>query len=260
MKYLVVWKKLALNALQISFVNRYTNVLFFVGKAIRLGMTFVFLFLIKSQVKEFAHYTTDQMIVFFITYQLIDQIAQIFYRGVYNFGYKIRSGGFDYHLLRPISPLFTTLLGHPDINDVIFFFPTFAFMLYLLSTLELSITPLSIVMYGLLLTNALLIATAFHILVAATAIFTTEVDGIIWLYRDLTGLARFPVSMYIEPLKLALFFLVPVGMMVTIPAEVLMNASPTYSIGLAFLVGIGFFITSLYIWNQALKHYSSASS
>ena len=105
-----------------------------------------------------------------------------------------------------------------------------------------------------------MIATAFHILVAATAIFTTEVDGIIWLYRDLSGLARFPVSMYIEPLKLALFFLVPVGMMVTIPAEVLINVQPTYSIAVALAIGTGFFAFSLYFWKFALRHYSSASS
>lgn len=258
--YYTVWKKLSLNALQISFVNRYTNVLFIIGKALRLTMSFVFLFLIRSQVQHFAQYTTDQMIVFFITYQIIDQITQVFYRSVYSFGHKIRNGEFDFYLVRPLNALFPTLFGQPDINDVLFLLPSFAVMGYLFSTLNLSITWLSVGWYLLLLMNSFLIATAFHIIVAAIAILTTEVDGIIWMYRDLSAMGRFPVSIYLEPLRFALFFIVPVGMMVTIPAELLVGAPPTHSIVLAILVGVVFLATSLWIWREALKQYSSASS
>ncbi|MFH1958905.1 MAG: ABC-2 family transporter protein [Patescibacteria group bacterium] len=147
-----------------------------------------------------------------------------------------------------------------DINDAIFIIPTTILSIYLISTLNIEITLVSIVWYILLLINAFLIATAFHILILSLGILTTEINGFIWLYRDLTSLGRFPINIYLEPLRLALFFIVPVGMMITIPSEVLLNLKPTYSIITAFFTGISLLWISLRLWNWSLKQYSSASS
>lgn len=258
--YWHVWKLTAVNALQEAFVNRWSNLLFFVGKSLRLAMTLVFLFLIHQNVQQFGGYTTDQMIVFFLTYQFVDLVAQIFYRGVYLFSNQVRSGEFDFLLAKPINPLFRALTGKPDINDAIFFVPTMVITFWILSQLNLVITATSALLYGALLINSVLIITALHILVLVVGVLTTEVDGIVWLYRDLSRLGQFPVSIYFEPMRFALFFLVPIGMMITIPAEILMNLSPTYSLSLAFGMGFTSFVGSLRLWSWSLKRYGSASS
>ena len=218
-------------------------------------MTLVVLLLIKNNIKTFAGYTADEMIVFFLVYQFVDNIAQSLFRGVYMFGRKVKNGEFDFDLLKPINPLFRALMGNPDINDVIFLIPSTAISLYLLSiTLE------SVALFFLMLINRLRIATALHIIVLSIAIFTTDVDGVVWMYRDLSRLGQFPISAYLELMRFTLFFIVPIGMMITIPAEILISATPTYSIGAATLVGVSFFGFSLWLWNTALKNYTSASS
>ncbi len=258
--YWQVWKFTAGNALQQAFVNRGSNVLFMIGKILRFAMSLLFLWLIRENVKVFAGYTTDQMIVFFLTYQLVDLVAQVFYRGVYMFSNQVRSGEFDFLLAKPISPLFRSLTGLPDINDTVFLLPTIGIMAWIFSTLNLDITLQSALWYCLLLFNSFLVATALHILVLVIGILTTEVDGIIWLYRDLVKLGEFPITIYPEILKLALFFIVPVGIMVTIPAEVLLNIKPAISATTTLIFGVIFLLVSLRIWNWSLKKYSSASS
>ena len=258
--YFTIWKYWAFNALQEAFVNRGTNALFFTGKTVRLGMTLVVLLLIKNNIKTFAGYTADEMIVFFLVYQFVDNIAHSLFRGVYMFGRKVKNGEFDFDLLKPINPLFRALMGNPDINDVIFLIPSTAISLYILSTLQLNITLESVALFFLMLINSLLIATALHIIVLSIAIFTTDVDGVVWMYRDLSRLGQFPISAYLELMRFTLFFIVPIGMMITIPAEILISATPTYSIGAATLVGVSFFGFSLWLWNTALKNYTSASS
>ena len=258
--YFAVWKIFGFNAMQTTFVNRGSNLLFMIGKVIRLTMSLVFLYLIRENITNFAGYTVDQMIVFFLTYQFIDLLSQVFYRGVYMFGNLIRKGNFDFLLSKPINPLFRALTGRPDINDAIFIVPTTLISLYILTNLEITITLQSALLYAVLLVNSFLIATALHILVLVVGVLTTEVDGIIWIYRDLNHLSRFPVGIYMEPFRFALFFIIPIGMMVTIPTEILLGLRPTYSIFLATGVGIGSFLVSLKLWNWALKKYSSASS
>lgn len=258
--YYKIWKITALNAWQEAFVNRATNLLFMIGKIIRFSMSLLFLFLIKHQVGSFAGYTTDQIIIFFLTFQFVDVSSQVFYRGVYLFRDKIRTGEFDFYLAKPINPLFTSLTGKPDINDTIFLLPTTLLSIYLASTLDIKITFISLSWYLLLLINTFLIASALHILVLVVGVLSTEVEGVIWLYRDLMQLGRFPITVYLEPIKLALFFIIPIGMMITIPTEILLQLTPTYSITLTFAIGISSLFISLKLWNWSLKKYSSASS
>lgn len=258
--YFNVWFILASNAVQETFVNRWSNSFFFFGKAVRLGMSLTVLLLVKQATKGFGSYTTDQMIVFFLTYQFIDLIAQIFYRGVYTFSNNVRSGEFDLYLSKPINPLFRALTGSPDINDVIFLIPNLIISAIVLSTLNITVTFNSVLIFCVLLINSFLIVTALHILVLTIGVITTEVDGVIWMYRDLIRLGQFPISIYQEPLRFILFFIIPIGFMITIPAEVLLNTTPTYTILLTTIIGVGTFILSLKIWGWGLKLYSSASS
>lgn len=258
--YLKIWGIFGKNALQETFVNRGSNILFMVGKTIRLAMSVLFLILIRQNIQTFAEYTSDQLIVFFLTYQFIDIITQVIYRGVYIFSNLVRSGEFDFLLTKPINPLFRALTGKPDINDFIFLFPNIALSLYILSFLNLTISIWSVIWYLILIINAFLVATALHIFVLVIGILTTEVDGVIWIYRDLSYMGRFPVSIYMEPLRFALFFLLPIGMMITIPTEVLLGLQPSYSIFWAFFVGIGSLLVSFRVWLWALKQYSSTGS
>lgn len=258
--YWIVWKALAFTEFQNAFVHRGTNAFFLIGKLLRLGMALTFLFVIKNTISTFAGYTSDQAVVFYLTYQFVDIIGQTFFRGVYLFSDKVRSGEFDFTLLKPMSSLFLSLVGKPDINDAVFLIPTVGISIYLFSTLDITVTAASVGIYLLLLLNSFLMVTALHIIVLVVGVLTTEVDGVIWMYRDLVALGRFPVTIYMEPLRTILFFIIPAGTMMTIPAQVLLGANPSYPIALSFVVGIVLFIVSLRLWHWSLRQYSSASS
>jgi ABC-2 type transport system permease protein len=258
--YYRVWQITANNALQQAFINRWSNLLFLIGKVIRLAVSLGFLFLLKNQHVSVAGYTTDQVIVFFLTYQLVDLLSQVIYRGVYIFGQLIHTGNFDFLLTKPISPLFRALTGLPDINDTIFLIPTLGISYYLLTTLSLTLQPTDIIWYLVLLINSMLISTSMHILVISLGVITTQIDSIVWTYRDLARLGQMPITMYLQPLRWILFFVFPVGFMITVPAEVLLGVKPSYSILITTLVGVSSFWISWRVWHWSLKKYSSASS
>ncbi len=256
--YWRVWYTTASNVLQQTFISPWTNALFFFGKSVRFAMMMVFLFVIRQSGATMAGYSTQQLVVFFLVYQILDVSTQILFRGVYMFTALIREGRFDAYLSKPISPLFMALTGHPDLNDTLFLAPVLLVSGWIIAGLNLSFTITHLVWFSLLFANGFLIATGLHILVLAAGIILTEVDGVVWLYRDLLRLGQFPVAVYAQPLRSLLTFVIPVALMISIPAESLVGDITAIKILGAVVAGCGFFGASLFVWKLALRQYSGA--
>jgi ABC-2 type transport system permease protein len=94
----------------------------------------------------------------------------------------------------------------------------------------------------------------------ALGIITLEIDHTIMIYRDLTSLGRFPIDIYKEPLKSILTFVIPVGVMVTLPAKALIGLISPVGVLISFVVGILAIFLSARFWKYALRFYTSASS
>jgi len=170
----------------------------------------------------------------------------------------IINGDFDLVLVKPLSALFRVLMGGADIIDLITIPPLVVLTVYYGFLLHPSF--LNTIYYFLLLANGFLIATAFQIIVLAFGIVTLEVDHMVMIYRDLTSLGRLPIEVYKEPLKTFLTYLIPVGIMITLPSKALMGLATIPGILLAFVIGFIFIFISLKFWNYALTKYTSASS
>lgn len=258
-KYLKIWWIFTTRASQVAFSSRVGAILFIFGKIFRFIFFIFFIFILTSKIKTISGYNFWQVIFFFATYNLVDTLAQFFLREVYNFRSYVVLGYFDYILTKPISSLFRSLFGGSDVLDLSILFASIAVIIFSASKIE-NIFFINIVLYLLLIINAFMIALAFHIFVLGVGILTTSVDNMIMLYRDVTNMGRFPVDIYKEPARGFLTFVIPIGIMMTMPAKVMMGILSFQFVFIAFIVGILFFILSLRFWGFSLKHYSSASS
>jgi ABC-2 type transport system permease protein len=257
-KYFHLWFKLTANSFMSILTSRFGASLFLIGKLLRFGFFLMFLLTLFTQTKFLASYSQSQMLFFFLTFNFIDTVTQLFFREVYRFRPMVVSGDFDLVLIKPINPLFRALVGGADPLDLLMLIPYVGTLVYVGSQLE--IQPWGMVLYFLLLINAFVIAAAFHILVLSLAILTTEIDHTVMIYRDLTSMGRVPVDIYQEPLKSVITFIIPVGIMMTFPAKAFMGSlSPVYII-LACVLGASFLWGSLRMWRYSIGKYASASS
>lgn len=232
--------------------------IFLIGKIIRFIFFFLFLFFILKGAGSLAGYNSNQVIFFYLTFNIIDVVTQFFFREVYRFRPMIVNGDFDFVLVKPMSALFRSLLGGADVIDLITIPPLIIATIYFGALLKPNFG--EIVLYLVLLFNGFLIATAFHIVVLSLAILTTEIDHMVMIYRDITSLGRLPVDIYKQPLQMFLTYLIPVGIMITLPAKAVMGAVSISGIIAAFLVSIIAILVALKFWNTALQEYTSASS
>ena len=243
-------------ALQSAMATRLASFLFLAGKIIRISFWLVFLLAIKDKINLLSGYTSDQLIVFFLIYNVFDLLGQIFYRGIYWFRNEILTGNFDFTLLKPLNPLFQVLCNHTDWLDIPPFILTIIFLVIKLPAVS-GQELFTFLILGLL---AMVLVTAIHILVASIGVLTTEVDHVIWIYRDLSQMARFPIDIYIEGVRLFLTFVIPIGLIFTVPAKGLLGVLSSQWMFLTFIFTLFFYFAIIKFWQYALKKYQSASS
>ncbi|MCH7730634.1 ABC-2 family transporter protein [Patescibacteria group bacterium] len=257
-RYLTIWWFMSKNSFLSYIMHRAGLLGLFAGKILRFAFFFAFIFFLLGGTDTLAGYTFNQTIFFFLTFNLVDTISQFLYREVYRFRPLIVTGNFDLVLVKPVNALFRSLMGGADVIDLITIPPLIAAIVYV--GVALDPTVIQTTLFILLVINGLIIATAFHIAVISLGIITLEIDHTIMIYRDLVNMGRLPVDIYRQPLQGALTYLIPVGIMITLPAKALMGlVSPVGVISGIALSGIAFF-ASLKFWNLALRRYTSASS
>ncbi len=256
-RYLKIFFLYSKFALKTTFQTRVGTLFFLVGKAMRFIFFFMLVLLIFKNVKVIKGYTINQAIIFYLTFNIIDTVSQIIFREVYRFKYYVVTGDFNLILTKPHHPFLKILVGGIDYLDIIMLIPYIFLTGYYMSLSSLFYSLSSILLYVLLIINGLLIATAFHIAVLAFGIITTEVDNTIMIYRDLTNLTRFPLDIYQSPIREILTFVIPVGVMVSFPAQVLFGLLSPAKIVYAFFVSIALLLLALRFWNYGLTKYQS---
>lgn len=257
-KYIHTWYLMSVNSFSSMMVSRLGGFLFIVGKSLRFFFFLFFLLLITQKSQTIAGYTQNQAILFFLTFNLIDTTSQFFFREVYRFRHLVVSGNLDLVLVKPISPLFRSLLGGADIFDLFMLIP-FIIATFIVAQRQ-NPDIFHIALFIFLILSGLGIAMAFHIIVLALGILTTEIDHAVMIYRDVTSMGRIPIDVYKEPVRGFLTFIIPVGIMMTTPTKALMGLVSAE--GVIFAVSVSFIslMISILCWKYALLSYTSASS
>lgn len=258
-RHLRVWTRCASMAMQAQLTYRLGSFGFLLGKMIRLLFFFAFVVAVFSHVETVAGYTLEQTALFFLTFNVVDMIAQILFRGVYGARRTVNEGDFDFYLIQPCSPLFRIVLGSVDILDMLTIVPVLAMVGIVFARLP-PLPWLQYAAYVLLVVNGVGLIFALHVLVAALAVRTQEMENAIWIYRDVMFMGKFPVDVYAAPVRWALTFGIPIAVMTTFPAKALLGLlSPAWGVYALALTGV-LTALSLAFWRDSVARYTSSSS
>src|SRR3989344_2312035 len=158
--YLKIWWLMSKNSFQEVLSMRKVFFLFVFAKTVRFFFFFGFLYFLLKSTKTLAGYDQNQVIFFFLTFNVVDIFAQFLFREVYRFRPLIVSGDLDLVLVKPVNPLFRVLMGGADIIDLTTIIPLL-FAVYYVGKL-LGPNSAQVALYLALVVNGLLIAAAFH--------------------------------------------------------------------------------------------------
>lgn len=255
-----VWFSVATKVAQSQLLTSWGGIVFLIGKIARFILFFIFLTSILGRTASLANFSKEEVITFFLVFNLIDILTQFLFRGVYVFRQHVVKGTFDLDLLKPLPALFRPIFGWTDIFDAITLIPLIGFLAYYTASNDLIPSFSAVLLFVLMLANAIIIGFAFHLFVASIAILTTEIDHLVWIYRDITNVARFPTDIYTKTVQYVLTFTIPVVVLITIPAKSLIGLLNINLLVTSYVVSAIFLVGSFLMWRTSLKRYTSASS
>lgn len=247
----------SLTSFKIIAQQRAAIVLFTLGKLIRFILFGFFIYHLLNTSELLAGYSLTETMIFFLTYNFIDSMTQLVFRQVYRFRPLVIRGELDLVLIKPFHPFIKILIGGVDLLDIVPSLLSLSLLTFFIAQID-SLTTTQLFIFTLFILNSFIIATGFHIIVLALGILTTGVDHTIMIYRDISRMAALPVDIYQEPLRTILTFVIPVGLMITIPVKGLLGILSLNFIVAAIFVSILILFFSLKLWNYALKKYQSA--
>jgi ABC-2 type transport system permease protein len=172
---------------------------------------------------------------------------------------EVWSGQFDFTLLRPVDTQFLASVRKWRLFALIDL--VFGLVVIGAAVVQLNqvLTPGMILAFLVTLTAG--IAILYAILLFFTAlVFWSPGFLFTWVFNGIFQLARYPLGMYPGWLRLVLTWIIPVGLITTIPAEALNGVLDPLMLMGSLALAAAMVLLSSYLFHFALRRYSSASS
>lgn len=260
MHYLkVILAQIAINS-KVYLENRWNAFGSIVNSLISLILLIVFINIYFTYTKDIAGWDKYQVFLVGGLFRTSFSLFYIFFlRSINWIPRYVQKGTLDLFLTKPVpSQLVISfrLIRVPEVLPVLG-----GLILVYYSVINLggfSIVHWIALLVGLLLGNIIMYGIYFSL--ATLSIFMGRFAGLTDIFYIIREPLAYPVDFLGKNVSLILTFIVPLGFIVTIPASLFLGKSPVWFLGLAiFFAGIslGF---SIWFWNFALKHYTSASS
>ncbi len=236
--------------------DRIFFVAFTVGSIAGILLNVVLFQAIWGQVNTLAGWTLPEAYVLLGTWQLVENISWMtFLRGLNRVSYWVRNGEFDRFLVIPLKT--KTYISYRFAN-VTMSLPALVtsclLIAYGIIQAEMSLNPLG---FAALLLCGLAMNFAIRTIVAAVSI-TNPVESPFYLTSELMHLGKYPLQIYRGLTKHILTFLVPVGIMVTVPVRTLFGTATMTEIITAVIVAATFYLFSDWLFTHQLRRYESS--
>lgn len=260
-KHFRIWLFLAkVHIIQRIINSRLSTFVFVIGKLIRFFFHLIFIVVLLRQTNALVGYTLNQAIFILLTLHLIGTLVSVFLRGIYIFRQRVIQGTFDFLLLFPANTLFMTLFSDLDPMDLIVIGPYAISVIWFWGYAGFPVTVGAVLAYILFLLISLIVALAWHTVIAAFGIIFLELDNLIMIYRDIESMARFPLEIYGKGIQFFLTYFMPIAVMAALPSQVAFTLISPWSALFFLALAIIQFLLALRFWHFALTKYSSASS
>ncbi len=229
---------------------------------------YVLIFRFTSEIGSGTGWGKYEFFVFLATTLFINSVVQAFFMpNCEEFSELVRTGGLDFALLKPIDTQFLISLQKVDWSALSNFLFAGALLAYSLVQLEFRPTVAAAVLYPVYLLCGVAILYSLMIALAATSIWLGQNQSLYDFWFYITNFSRYPMEIYQgpigTPLRQGFTFIVPVLVVVNVPARLLARPldDETWPLaGFGLLAAVASLAASRWVFKRAVLSYRSASS
>jgi ABC-2 type transport system permease protein len=221
---------------------------------------------------DIAGWTQYQFFVFIATTILVNSLVEAFFmENAEELSEMTRTGGLDFVLLKPMDPQFLVSVKKVSWSSFGKLLLAAGLLAYSLPKIDgLHITAVQVVLYLLYVVSGTLILYSIMIALAATSIWLGRNQSLYDFWFYITNFSRYPMEIYQgpygTPLRRVFTFLIPVLVVINVPAAIMAKPLTAEGSGRVMLAVFALFATvaslamSRWIFMRALSSYRSASS
>jgi ABC-2 type transport system permease protein len=217
--------------------------------------------LVFTRTDSLAGWTRPETLVLAGTFQLLTGIKATFIdpnlawfpsRG-------IREGTLDTYLLQPAPSLFLTSLATAAPLALVQTLLGLGVVVLGVSTHGHPPSPLGIAAWLLLLVVGVMLTWALGVLLACLAFWAPRLELDVF-YGAAWQLGRYPIDVYRQPIRLLLTYILPLALIATLPASVLIREPRPIVLLASVAAGAAATILATGIWRLGLRSYTGATS
>ena len=209
-----------------------------------------------------------EFMVFLATTLFINSLVQAFFMpNCEEFSELIRTGGLDFALLKPIDTQFLISLAKIDWSSLSNFLFASGLLAFGLAKLDHWPTLPQVLLYPLYVLCGVAIMYSLMITLSATSVWLGRNQTLYEFWFYITNFSRYPMEIYDgtigSPLRLIFTFVVPLLVVVNVPAQLLAKPLDAQSWPLAaftLVATLASLAVSRFIFRRAMLAYRSASS
>lgn len=240
--------------------NFFTNLLYSV---LNFGSGIIGIFVIFSQVEVVQGWTFSATLVVLGVYLLASAIRDLFIgpslESLAGMDGEVWQGTFDFTLLKPVPIQF--LASFRRWRPFVLFDLALGLIVVATGTagLEVDLLGVNLILFLLAFLSGCLVLYAL-LLFFTIMVFWSPGFLFTWVFNDLFQMARYPVGLYPGVFRLLLTWIIPVGVITTIPAQALIGELKPETLVISVLFSGVLVILSSIFFQKAISRYSSASS
>lgn len=209
-----------------------------------------------------AGWTQADLILFIGVQQLfVYLLFFLFYRSMAWFHHDIFSGNFDYILTKPLDPQFMVSIRPGGLHNLVSALAGFFLITWAVIHFGLRPNAVQVLIAVFLLACGLLLSYSLLLMASLLAFKFERVENIIDLVIDwTTGVSRFPLQAYQNVARVVFLFLLPLALITTTPAQILLNRLNLSTALQLILISLGVGGVARRLFYLAIRSYTSASS
>ena len=230
------------------------------------GMLFVVQLLtfavIYGHVDSIGDWGHGKMLIFIGTFSMLNGLNMIVYFfGITRIPQKIREGALDLYITKPGNTLLRLSFEEINLGSTPLLLLSGGIVAWGVSVENISITPLLLFGYIVMILLMTLLYYDMELILRTIPFFVISATSVDRLEGDMLMLNfKVPGIIYKGVFKILFYYVLPYGIMATVPTQLLSNTLKAPGLVHALCVVAAFTTFTLWFWRFGLRHYKSASS
>ena len=230
-----------------------------------LGILLIFYWKFFENTTSIAGWSRSEYFFFVgCHYALAGIVETFFLSNCTEFAELVRSGDLDQYLLKPIDEQFLISCRWIDWSTLPNVLQGIGIMVAALAVMDWTFDPLRLVLFLVLFACGCALAYSFLLMLSCTAVWLVRNQNLMEMWWTFTILMRYPRAIYdgpwARPFGWFFTFIVPVLVVVNVPADTLVKAFDPFFITWTIVSAGLMLLVSRYLFLLALRSYRSASS